>query len=124
MLDALPLSKCNNQVCARCKDSRLRRDLQYRLLPQVRKSVENLLSLGVNTADILARNAQIVKNIFNKHTLIGNHRTLLTAIDITNIKNQMLRKNWDIDNRYSLSMSRFPSKQNNVQASPCSSSLH
>ena len=52
----------------------------------VKKSVENLLSLNVSTADILAQNAQIVKNIYQNQTLIGNHRALLTALDIANIK--------------------------------------
>ncbi|CAG8606515.1 18867_t:CDS:1, partial [Gigaspora rosea] len=40
---------------------------------------------------ILAQNARIVKNVFGNHILIGNSRVLLTAIDITNIKKQMLQ---------------------------------
>jgi hypothetical protein len=68
-------------------------------MPRVKESVENLLSLNVSTADILAQNAQVVRNLYGKHTLIGNHRTLLTALDVSNIKNVMLRKNWDINVR-------------------------
>jgi hypothetical protein len=82
-----------------CKASQPMRDPVYRLIPQVKKSVENLLSLNVSTADILARNAQTVTNVYKKRTLIKNHRTLLTAQDVSNIKNEMLRKNWDIDVR-------------------------
>ncbi|CAG8680580.1 21806_t:CDS:2 [Cetraspora pellucida] len=68
-----------------------------RLLPYVKKSTENLISLNIKTPDILAQNARIVRNVFENHTLIGNFRTLLTAIDITNIKKQMLRNKWNID---------------------------
>ncbi|CAG8752452.1 16313_t:CDS:1, partial [Racocetra persica] len=60
-------------------------------------SIENLLSLNVKTSDILAQNARIVKNVFGNHILIGNSRVLLTAIDITNIKKQILQKSWNIN---------------------------
>ena len=98
----------NGEVCgvagylhhsAACKASRPARDPVYRLLPPVRKSVENLLSLNVSSADILAQNARTVRIFYGGRTLIDNHRTLLTAQDISNIKNEMLRKNWDIDVR-------------------------
>lgn len=65
----------------------------------MRKSAENQLKLGVSTAEILAQNARTVKTMFAKRTIIGDYRTLLTAMDITNIKNEILRKNWDINIR-------------------------
>ncbi|CAG8851150.1 28339_t:CDS:1, partial [Racocetra persica] len=95
------ISLRNNEVCGaagylnhseQCVTSQPQRDPQYKLLPYVRKSVENLLNLNVRTPDILAQNARIVKNVFENCTLIGNFRTLLTAMDITNIKKQMLQK--------------------------------
>lgn len=98
----------NNEICAitgylehsgKCKTSQPQRDPPYRLLPFVKKSAENLLNLNVSTTNILAQNAQIVKNVFGKNTLIGNYRTLLTAMDIANIKKEMLQKNWNIDIR-------------------------
>ncbi|CAG8732973.1 13971_t:CDS:2, partial [Cetraspora pellucida] len=72
-------------------------DPLYRLLPYVKKSAKNLISLNVKTPDILAQNARIIRNVFENRTLIGNFRTLLTAMDITNIKKQMLRNKWNID---------------------------
>ncbi|CAG8776733.1 26810_t:CDS:2 [Gigaspora margarita] len=39
----------------------------------------------------------MVRSVFRKQTLIGNSRTLLTAMDITNIKGQLLQKNWGIN---------------------------
>jgi len=100
------LSLRNGVICAasgylrhsdQCEASRPQRDPIYRLLPQVKRSVENMLSLGANTAEILAQNARTVKKFFAGCTLLGDYRTLLTATDITNTKIQMLRKNWDID---------------------------
>lgn len=99
----------NNEICGiagylnyseQCVTSQPQRDPPYRLLPYVRKSVENLLNLNVKTPDILAQNARIVKNVFGNRTLIGNFRTLLTATDITNIKKQVLRNSWNIDIKY------------------------
>ncbi|RIB26985.1 hypothetical protein C2G38_2161739 [Gigaspora rosea] len=60
-------------------------------------SAENLLNLNVQTCDILAQNAKTVKNIFGGHTLIDNSRTLLTAMDIVNIRKQIIQKNWNIN---------------------------
>ncbi|CAG8801928.1 6563_t:CDS:2 [Gigaspora rosea] len=96
------ISLCNNEICGiggylnhskQCVISQLQHDPTYRLLPYMKKSVKNLLSLNVRTSDILAQNARTVKNVFRNHTLIGNSRTLLTAMDITNIKKQMLKTN-------------------------------
>ncbi|CAG8827083.1 20066_t:CDS:2, partial [Cetraspora pellucida] len=96
----------NNEICGiagylkhsdQCVISQPQCDPPYRLLPYVKKSVENLLGLNVRTSDILAQNARIVKNVFRNYTLIGNFRTLLTAMDITNIKKQMLRTSWNIN---------------------------
>jgi hypothetical protein len=107
------MSLRNGEICAasgylvhseECKASRPQRDPVYRLLPLVKKSVENLLHLNVRTADILARNAQTVKNIYYNQTLIGNHRTLLTAMDIANIKRKMLHVSWNIDVRIDAAM--------------------
>ncbi|CAG8550407.1 34429_t:CDS:2 [Racocetra persica] len=95
------ISLRNNEICdiagylehfEQCVISRPQRDPPYRLLLYIRSSVENLLSLNVKTLDILAQNARIVKNVFGNHTLIGNSRVLLTAMDITNIKKQILQK--------------------------------
>ncbi|CAG8790995.1 23519_t:CDS:1 [Gigaspora margarita] len=68
-------------------------DPTYKLLLYVRNSIEILLNLNVKTSEILAQNAKIVKNVFGNHTLIGDSRTLLTALDVSNIKKQMLQKN-------------------------------
>ncbi|CAG8825949.1 40567_t:CDS:2, partial [Gigaspora margarita] len=76
--------------------SRPQTDPLYKLLLYVKNSVENLLNLNVRTLDILVQNAKIVKNVFGNHTIIGYNRTLLTAMDIVNIKNQMIKKNWNI----------------------------
>ena len=55
-----------------CEASKPIRDPVYRLLPHIRKGVENLLSLNVSTADILVQNVQIVKILYGKRTLIDN----------------------------------------------------
>lgn len=65
----------------------------------MKKSLENLLSLNVGRANILAQNSQAVRKLYGNSILIDNHRTLLTAQDISNVKNEMLRQNWDINVR-------------------------
>ncbi|KAF0469312.1 hypothetical protein F8M41_025591 [Gigaspora margarita] len=89
----------DNEICAiagylqhseKCLISKPQHDPPYKLLPYIKKSVENLLGLNVRTSDILAQNARTVKNVFRNRTLIGDFRTLLTAIDISNIKKQIL----------------------------------
>ncbi|CAG8563697.1 893_t:CDS:2 [Cetraspora pellucida] len=90
----------NNEICGIAgylKHSEQCRDPPYRLLPYVKKSDENLLGLDIRTSDILAQNARIIKNVFRNYTLIGNFRMLLTAMDITNIKKQMLQTSWNIN---------------------------
>src|SRR4051812_47284883 len=47
-----------------CKASQPTRDPVYQLIPYVKKSVENLLSLNVSTADILVQNVQTVTNVY------------------------------------------------------------
>ncbi|CAG8687195.1 24460_t:CDS:2, partial [Gigaspora rosea] len=100
------ISLCNNKICAifeylehseQSKISQPQRDPIYQLLLYVKKNVETLLNLNVSTADILAQNAKMVRSVFGKQTSIGNSRTLLTTIDITNIKGQLLQKNWGIN---------------------------
>ncbi|KAF0421297.1 sugar transporter [Gigaspora margarita] len=97
---------CDKKICSiagylkyseSCLKFRLQNDLPYRLLLYIKNSIENLLNLNVQTSDILAQNAKIVKNIFDNHTIIGYNRTLLMAIDIVNIRKQMFKKNWDIN---------------------------
>ncbi|RIB29309.1 hypothetical protein C2G38_2155720 [Gigaspora rosea] len=96
----------NNEICAvagylehskQCTASQPQRDPTYKLLLYIKQSAENLLNLNVRTCDILAQNAKTVKNIFGGHTLIDNSRTLLTAMDIVNIRKQIIQKNWNIN---------------------------
>ncbi|CAG8847325.1 720_t:CDS:1, partial [Racocetra persica] len=67
------ISLRNDEICGiagyleysnQCIISQPQNDPQYKLLPYIKKSVENLLSLNVRTSDILAQNARIVKNVF------------------------------------------------------------
>ncbi|CAG8775265.1 16247_t:CDS:2 [Gigaspora margarita] len=97
---------CDKEICdiagylnysELCLTSRPQKDLPYRLLLFVKNSVENLLNFNVHTSDILAQNAKIVKNVFGNHIIIGNNRTLLTAMNIANIRKQIIKKNWDIN---------------------------
>ncbi|RIB14383.1 hypothetical protein C2G38_2040242 [Gigaspora rosea] len=80
-----------------CTASQPQRDPTYKLLPYIKQSAKNLLNLNARTCDILAQNAKTVKNIFGGHTLIDNSRTLLTAMDIVNIRKQIIQKNWNIN---------------------------
>jgi len=69
------------------------------LHPVARNQAESLLTLGLTTSDVLAKNRKLVSTRFNSETIIEDKRLLLTAFDVCNIRAYLMKKNWGINLR-------------------------